>query len=292
MAVMVNMPDGSIVPPERATVSVFDRSFLFGDSVYETLRTYDGRPFAMGTHLKRMRASLARLRLRLDLDDGEVVRRIEETIAAAGNPESYVRPIISRGVGAFGLPQGLDTPGELYVIVRPLDPLSPEAYARGIAVIVPKVRRNPPEALDPALKTGNYLNGILAMIEAREAGADDAVMLNVHGNVTEASTANLFAVFDGVLTTPPLHAGILEGVTRGIALEAARAAGIPAIERDFDADEFRGADEAFVTSTLKEVLPIRTVDGEPLRAPAPGPLATRLRALVSERILALHRASV
>lgn len=282
-AVLVNL-DGRIVPPEEATVSIFDRSFLFGDSAYETIRTYGGKPFALDRHLARLRATLAGLRLRIAADDAAITRRIADTIAATSNAECYVRIVVSRGVGAFGLQAGLDTPGVVYLIVRPFEPLSDAAYAKGLSVVLAKTRRNHRTALDPALKTGNYLNNLLAMIEAKDAGADDALLLNHEGFLTEATTSNVFLVRGDALVTPPLAAGILEGVTRHYALDAARAAGMRVEERDVSVSELRGADELFLTSTLKEVVPVRTLDGAPMRAPAPGPVTTRMRGLLSERI--------
>lgn len=281
--VLVNL-DGRIVPPEEATVSVFDRSFLFGDSAYETIRTYGGKPFALDRHLARLRGTLSGMRLRIAASDAEITRRIEDTIAATGNPECYVRVVVSRGVGAFGLQAGIDTPGVVYVIVRPYEALSETAYSAGVSVVLAKTRRNHRSALDPALKTGNYLNNLLAMIEAKDAGADDALLLNHEGFITEATTSNVFLATGDVLVTPPLTAGILEGVTRHYALDAARAAGLRVEERDVSPAELRAADELFLTSTLKEVLPVRTLDGAPTRVPAPGPVTTRMRDLLSERI--------
>jgi branched-chain amino acid aminotransferase len=281
--------DGKIVPPEEAKVSIFDRSFLFGDSVYETLRTYGGRPFALPRHLDRLEASAGRLRVGLP-PRGEIERRVMETLGAAANDESYVRVVVSRGETGFGLGAGIDAPGRVYVIVRPYEPPPPEALAKGIAVVVARTRRNPPSALDPAIKTGNYLNSILAMIEAKDAGADDAVLLNLDGFVTEATTSTLFAVLGGVLVTAPLSAGILEGVTRHYALIAAKDAGLTVAVRDFTAAELRAAEEAFLASTLKEVLPIRTIDGQPTKRPAPGPVTARMREALSKTIAAAHAA--
>ncbi len=286
MAVRVNL-DGRIVPPEQAWVPIFDRSFLYGDSVYETLRTYAGRLFALGPHLDRMWRSMERIRLAPPLDRAGVERRVRETLDVAGNAESYVRIVVTRGTGEFGLAAGLASPGSLYVIVREFRPVDPAVYERGIRLRIAATRRLPRASLDPAIKSGNYLNSILAMIEAREAGDDDAVMLNVDGFATEATTSSLFAVLDGVLATPPLSAGILEGVTRRVALDAAREAGIPAVELNLAADDLRRADELFLTSTLKEVVPVRTLDGAPTRTAAPGPVTARMRGLVSARIRAL-----
>lgn len=277
------MPDGRHVPPHEAKVSIFDRSFLFGDSVYETLRTYGGKPFAMTRHLDRMDRSMARIELVPAIARAELERRIAETHRASGNAESYLRIVVSRGVGRFGLGPGLASTGETWIVCRPYEAPPAAAYKKGIAIVIAKVVRNPREGLDPAIKSGNYLNSIQAMIEARHAGADDAVMLNAAGHVTEATTSNVFAVISGALATPPLSAGILDGVTRHYAIDAARAAGLFCEEKDLAAGELRSADEIFVTSTLKEVLPVSRIDG--LEKPV-GPITTRMRELVSTRIRA------
>lgn len=277
MGDLVCTPDGRFVPPAEAKVSIFDRSFLFGDSVYETLRTYGGKPFALTRHLDRMERSMERLAMRNAIPRTEVERRIAEAHAKSGNAESYLRVVVSRGVGSFGLGPGIDNPGETWIIARPYEPPPEKPYT----IVIAKVVRNPREGLDPAIKSGNYLNSIQAMIEARRAGADDAVMLNAAGNATEATTATIWMVSGGTIVTPPVSAGILEGITRHYLLDAAREAGLPCEERDFGPDALRRADEVFITSTLKEVLPVAAVDGIPKPL---GPVTTRARALLSARI--------
>ena len=273
MAEIVCTPDGRFVPPAEAKVSIFDRGFLFGDSVYETLRTYGGKPFALTRHLDRMERSMARIALKPAIPRDEIERRIRETHARSGNAESYLRVVVSRGVGAFGLGPGIDNPGETWIIGRAYEPPPDRPYS----IVIAKVQRNARDGLDPAIKSGNYLNSIQAMIEARAAGADDAVMLNAAGNVTEATTSTIWMVANGVAITPPLSAGILEGVTRHYALDC----GGPVAERDFGPGDLRGAEEVFITSTLKEVLPVSRVDG--IEKPI-GPVTRRMRELVSARI--------
>lgn len=286
---LVNL-DGQIVDPKDAKVSVMDRSFLFGDSVYETLRTYGGKLFAYSQHAERLAASAKALRLNLPLTLDELRARCEETIAVAGNEESYCRIVISRGEGVFGLAAGLDAPGRVVIIVRAFEPVPAELYERGVAMIVARTRRNPPQALDPAIKSGNYLNNIFAAIEAREAGAFDAILCNVDGNVAEGTTSTVFCVRGGVVDTPPLSAGILAGVTRRVALDAAADAGIEAREVDFTPDEMRAADEVFITSTMKEVLAVTTLDGATVGEGKPGPVTLRLAELVHERALSMMQA--
>jgi branched-chain amino acid aminotransferase len=268
--------NGVVTDAAEARVSVLDNGFTFGDAVYETLRTYGGRPFQMGRHLDRLRRSAAGLRIPLPLADALLRERVDALLAASGNPESYLRIIVSRGVGdisyAFERVQG----PTVVMVTKPFQPLPDEAYRDGVAVIVSSVRRNHRTALDPALKCCNLLNNALAMQQARDQGALEPIMLNHEGEVAEGSGSNVFLVKDGVLLTPPLEAGILAGVTRAVVLERARALGVPAREATVHLPELLAADEAFITSSLKELVPIRTVDGVVVGNGRPGPLTLRL----------------
>ena len=277
--------EGRLVPPEQAVVPVLDRGFLYGDSVYEVVRTYGGRPFELDRHLMRMERTAQRIGLQLPSRDA-LVRELSRTLDAAGNPESYARIMVTRGEGQFGLGAHLADGHRLIILVRPLTPPPEEVYARGLTMAIARIRRNPPQALDPALKTGNYLNNILALREAHEAGAYDAILLDLRGQVTEAITSNVFFVQRGVLVTPPLSLGMLEGVTRAVAIEAARREGILVREEPHGAEALAAADEVFVTSTLREVMPVTQLiflesHGEQKRAVGegkPGPVAQRMRA--------------
>ena len=281
---MVNV-DGAIVPGERAAVSLFDRSFLYGDSVYETIRAYGGVPFALGEHLARLYNSMRRLRITPNVERDTIEARIEGTLAAAKVRDAYIRVIVSRGNGEeFGLASSLDNPGPVFVLVKAYKAPPREWYEQGISTMIPVVRRVGKEALDPAIKSGNYLNSILAMLEAKEAGADDAILLNAAGMVTEATTSSLFAVIDGSVVTPPLSAGILDGITRRHLLAALREAGKPATELNLTEADLKRADELFITSTLKEVVPIRTLDGAPTMGKSPGPVTQACATLLSKRI--------
>jgi len=282
--------DGRIVPLAEATVPIMDRGFLFGDSVYEVLRTYDGVPFAWPEHLERLRASAAGLRLPVPIGDDELVRRIRTTLAmarAGAAGELYVRVIVTRGLGAtpsIDLAQATG-PARCLVLVRPLPPL-PAAPAE--LVIVDRLRIDR-RALDPALKTGNYLNSVLALAEAKARGADDGIMLNAAGHVTEASTSNVFLVAEGTVRTPSLATGILAGVTRAQVLDLCRDQGIPVCESDLTAADLRAADEMFLSSTLREVWPVRSLDGRTVGygaavTAAGGPLTARIAAGLRARI--------
>jgi branched-chain amino acid aminotransferase len=270
MSELVNL-DGLIVKPEDAKISVYDRSFLFGDSVYETLRTYGGRLFAVDEHMARLQASAERLMMRFLIKPDEIVRRCIKTMVAAGNDESYVRIVLSRGIGEFGLEAGLDAPGHLVIIVRPFIPPSEVLYRHGVDVVVANVRRNPRQALDPAIKSGNYLNSVLAAIEAKEAGAYDAVFLTLDGFVAEATTSAIFLVKEDALYTPPLETGILDSITRRLVLRSARSVGIQTHESPIPEQILYDADELFLASTTKEILPITSIHGKPVGKGVPGP---------------------
>jgi branched-chain amino acid aminotransferase len=282
MTIAINV-DGRIGPPEEARVPVLDRGFLYGDSVYEVVRTYGGRVFALREHLDRMDASAAYIGLRLP-PRARIEEQVSRTLAAAGNAESYVRVVITRGEGTFGLAPHLGGEPRLIVIVRPLDPPAPELYERGLHLAVARTRRTPPQAQDPAAKTGNYLNSILALREAHAAGADDAILLDLGERVTEASTSNVFFVKNSVVVTAPLPLGLLHGVTRAHAVEAARANGLLVREAPFGPGALADADEVFLTSTLREVVPVTRLslleDAEPRPRPVadgrPGPVTRRV----------------
>jgi branched-chain amino acid aminotransferase len=275
--------EGRLSPPEEAMVPVLDRGFLYGDSVYEVVRTYRGRPFELQRHLERMDRTAQRIALMLPARE-RIVKELQRTLDAAGNPESYARIIVTRGVGKFGLglhnAEGLS---RLIILVRPLEVPAPELYERGLSMAVVKTRRNPPQALDPALKTGNYLNNILALREAHDAGCDDAIMLDLQGRVTEATTSNIFFVQRAVVITPPLSLGMLEGVTRHLAIEVARGEGMLVREEPHGPEALAAADEVFLTSTIREVMPVTRLSflesGEQKRVVGdgkPGPLSRRL----------------
>jgi branched-chain amino acid aminotransferase len=280
--------DGQITDENGAFVSVLDRGFLYGDSVYEVARTSGGRPVDLGRHLDRLARSAAGILLRAP-DRAEVERAVLATLAAAGNAESYVRVVVTRGAGEIGLDPALADRPRLIVIVRPLLLPDPALYEHGVDVCVVAVRRNPRVALDPGVKSGNYLNNIMALSEAKARGAYESIMLNTDGWLVEGSTSNLFVVRGGALRTPALAGGLLEGITRGRVLELAHAAGVGAGEAHLGRDDLVHADEAFLTSSLRGVLPIARVDGGAIGAGAPGPIT---RTLVAAYQAFLERVAV
>ncbi len=292
MGRIVNM-DGRLVPPEQAFISVFDRGFLYGDSVYEVLRTYRGEPFELDRHLDRLENSASLIGLSLPWPRARLSQEVRRTLGAAGNTESYVRLIVSRGAGEIGLDPMLARGPSVIVIAKELVTPPASAYEKGVKVALVGVRRNLREAIDPAAKTGNYLNNVLAMGEAQALGAFEALMLDREGRVTEASSANVFAARAGELLTPPLEVGILEGVTRQVVLALARELFVPVREVELRPEDLYSADEVFITSTTRELVPVvaiadrrgerRVGDGRP------GPVARRL--LEAFRARALGRIS-
>lgn len=270
--------NGVVTEAADARVSVLDNGFTFGDAVYETLRTYGRRPFHLDRHLARLRRSAGRLRIPLDLDDAEMGRRVDALLARSSHPESYLRLIVSRGVGDISYHFDRVQGPTVVMVTKPFHPFPEPHYREGIAVILASVQRNHPRALDPAIKACNLLNNALAMMEAQGKGAVEPIMLNADGDVAEGAGSNVFVVKSGTLLTPPLDAGILPGITREVVLERAQALGVPARETPLRVPELLAADEAFITSSLKELLPIRTIDGSPVGSGRPGPVTLRLLA--------------
>lgn len=283
MATLVNL-DGVLVSPEDARVSVFDRGFLYGDSVYEVIRTYGGRPFELGRHLERLEGSAARIALPLPWSRERFAAELSRTLAADGNAESQVRLIVTRGAGELGLDPALAARPLVLLISTPLHPPPPEAYRDGVKAQLVGVRRG---EVDPRAKTGNYLANLLALKAAREHGAYEALMVDGRGHVTEGTQSNVFVVKDGVLRTPPVEAGILEGVTRAMVLEVARAQGIPCEETPLLPDDLLAADEAMVTGSVRELVPVVRlgVDGDerPVGDGRVGPVVKRLAAAFRDR---------
>lgn len=271
MTTLVNL-NGQILAPEDAVVSVFDRGFLFGDSVYETVRTYAGRPFLLDRHLTRLQRSADRLAIPLPGGVSGIEREITRTLGAANNADAVVRVCVTRGMrpGLVNLDSETAADPTLVVIVRPFTGLDSATYAEGVKLAVVSVVRNDMAALDPAIKSGNYLNNILALREARGRDAFECVMLNQHGHLTEGSTSNVFLVRGGRLCTPAMSCGLLDGITRAFVIGVAREHGEPVDEVELTRDDLLNAEEVFITSSLKEVLPVTRVDDRVIGLGTPG----------------------
>ncbi|MDF1563679.1 MAG: aminotransferase class IV [Deltaproteobacteria bacterium] len=260
--------DGKLVPPEGATISVFDRGFLYGDSVYEVVRTYQGRPFELGAHLDRLAHSAARIGLRLPWSREQLTRAVNDILEASGHGaqerESYLRIVVTRGSGEIGLDPSLAVEPRTILIARVLEQPAVEAYREGVTVALVGGREGLRRHVDPSAKTGNYLPNVLAVAEARERHAYEAVMVDERDRLTEGSSSNVFLVQFGIVRTPPLAVGILEGVTRRTVIEVCREAKIPVEEARLTTADLHSADEAFLTSSIREIVPITRVEDQPV----------------------------
>ena len=268
--------NGQIHPREEACISVFDHGFLYGDSIYETVRTSRGRPFLLDRHLQRLAQSAAAIHLDLDMGPADYRQAVNAALTAAANPESVMRLVVTRGEGDIGYGQSLcRTPNSL-VFVRPMRSLREPGARRGARVAIVNVLRNDRRTVSPEIKSGNLLNNILGAHEAESRGVDEGIMLNPRGLVAEGTMTNIFIVVEGEVRTAPPETGILPGITRGFVLELARAAGLPAREAEFGPDDLREADEAFLTGTTRGIQPVVEVDGTPGADGRPGPVTRRL----------------
>ena len=281
--------DGAILEPEAAMVPVTDRGFLYGDSVYEVMRTSGGKPVDLAPHLDRLEHSAHAIALTLP-ERPRIIEAIRATLEAAGNAESYVRVVVTRGSGEIGLDTALADKPRLIIMVRPLKRPAAEVYRKGIKLqcvyLDPTARR----AVSPGIKTGNYLTNIMAMHDARASGADDALICDTDGRVTEGSSFNVFVVHGPRILTPARDVGLLAGITRERILELARGQGIEVVETVLRPDDVRHADEVFITSTIRGVLPVAMVDETPLRCPLVGPMTQRITALYEDYLAEQARA--
>lgn len=280
--------NGDYVPATEAKVSVYDHGFLYGDGVFETMRSYGGRVFKLSEHLERLYRSAAIISLVVPYKVGELTAAVEGTIQRNNLPDAYIRLSVSRGVGPLGIdPLGCTGP-TVVCMARALTNHPAELYSQGVQVVTVHTRRVPAEALDPSAKTFNFLNNILAKIEVNAAGAYEGVMLNTNGQVAEGTVSNLFLLRGGALLTPARKAGILPGITRNTVLELAGELGITAVEALFGPDELYAAEELFLTNSSWELLPVVKVDGFSVGSGRPGPVTRMLldayRKLVAESL--------
>lgn len=266
---------GRAVDPEHATISVFDRGFLYGDSVYETMRTAGGRVVELEPHLDRLWRSAAGIAFELPFGREQLRAAIDETLAAAGNPDSRIRLVVTRGTGPIALDMRVAESPVAVVMVTPLSVPDEAARTRGISAVIVSG-----EGAIAGLKTGSYLGNILALRKAHEDGADDAIMCNAEGAVAEGATSNVFMVDErGGVSTPSLATGLLAGITRGVVLELLRGElGVEVHEGTIWPDQLRGAAEVFMTSSVRGVMPVTTLDGARVGAGEAGPLTVKLAA--------------
>ena len=287
---LINL-NGQIIPLDEAKVSVFDRSFLYGDSLYEVVRTYQGKPFRLKEHLERMNHSATLCQMTFSQSTKEYHREILRSIEAyraqpgKSNEDVYVRIVVSRGSGkiGFGL-SNLETPTLYVIMVEPISLFPNKPFEIGAKLQISERVRNHPQALDPAMKSGNYLNSLLAYLTSAKDGFDDALMVDQQGFMTEGTTYNVFYVNRGIVATSPLDVGILDGITRRAVIDLCVELGIPCREVRYPKDYLFEADEVFVTSSLKEVLPVLNLDGKKVAKGKPGPITTRLAQAFTELV--------
>lgn len=292
MSIFVNV-NGTIAAGDTAVIPVFDHGFLYGEGVYETLRTYEGQPFLFEQHMQRLRASAAMLLLDVPFADREFLDRSLATMEAAGlgacadGPplEAYIRILLTRGVGELTYDPAATPVPSVVVIVKPLPVTPAEQYERGVPVVLVDVIRNHPRSVNPLIKSNNLLNNALAMQQAIRQGGVEGVLRNYRGELSECSQSNLFVVTNGRVRTPPLDAGLLAGITRAHVFDLGAALGMPVEEATLVDEDLFAADEAFFTSTTKELMPITRVDDRSIGSGAPGPITRRLLAEFRRRAL-------
>ena len=268
--------DGEFLPKAEAKVSVFDHGLLYGDGVFEGIRSYNGRVFKLDEHLERLYDSAKSIMLQIPIPIETMKERVLETLRLNHLTEAYIRLVVTRGVGDLGLdPDKCPTPS-IIIIADKIALYPPKFYEEGLEIVTVSIRRNYAEAINPRIKSLNYLNNILAKIEGKQAGAEEVLMLNAEGYVVECSGDNIFWIKNEVLVTPPVHMGILEGVTRNSVIDLAREAGMQVEERVFTRHDLYIADEIFLTGTAAEVIPVVKVDQRVIGDGQPGKVTQKL----------------
>ena len=289
-AVFVN---GQIAAAEHAVVPVYDHGFVYGEGIYETLRTYNRQPFLYDRHVRRLRQSAHHLSLDVPFDDGELLGWIRQTTEAAGElDEAYIRVLLTRGVGELTYDIKATPKPTLVIIVKPLDEVPERVTREGITISLVDVLRNHPGSVNPIIKSNNLLNNALAMQAAHRRGGEEALMCNYRGELSECSQSNFFLVRDGVALTPKSQAGLLEGITRAFLFEVGRTAGIEVRDDTLFPADLAHADEAFITSTTRELSPVVRIDDRVIGAGVPGPVTQKLLSGYRQKAQELTRAAV
>jgi branched-chain amino acid aminotransferase len=269
--------NGKLFDKSDAKISVYDHGLLYGDGVFEGIRIYGGKVFRLREHIERLYESGRHIALEIPLNREQMTQAVLDTVKANAKHDGYIRLVVTRGAGSLGLDPGRTSDPQVIIIVDDISLYPAEYYEKGLEVITASIIRNHPNALNPRIKSLNYLNNILAKIEAVRAGCQEAIMLNHNGEVSECTGDNIFVIKHGVLRTPHLVAGILEGVTRNAVLELAREAKIPIQEMALTRHDVYSADECFLTGTAAEVVPVVQCDGRLVGNGKPGPITRQLR---------------
>ena len=269
---------GKLYDKADAKVSVFDHGLLYGDGVFEGIRQYNNRVFRLEQHVRRLYDSAKAIHLVIPMTPAAMAEAVVDTLKANNLTDAYIRLIVTRGAGSLGLDPRKTTDPQVIIITDSISLYPAELYEHGLKIITAGTMRNHPAALNPRVKSLNYLNSILAKIEATNAGCLEALMLNHKGEVSECTGDNIFLVRDGELHTPSIDSGILEGITRDAVMEIARADGIKVVERVMDRYDVYTADECFLTGTAAEVIPVVECDARPIGSGKVGPITKSLHA--------------
>jgi branched-chain amino acid aminotransferase len=276
MALAVYLDGRYVSSREEATVALFDHGFLYGDGIFEGIRVYNGRVFRLDDHIERLYESAKGIMLEVPLERGALCQALLETVRRSGLDDAYIRLVVSRGAGDLGIDPRKCQKAAVYIIVDKIGIYPKEKYDKGLKVITASTRRHRPDTLNTQIKSLNYLNNILGLQEAIRQGADEAIMLNDSGYITEATADNLFVIKKGEVLTPPAYLGLLKGVTRGLVLEIARELGLKAEERVLVMQDVYAADEVFLTGSGAELVPVVEVDSRSIGSGRPGPVFARL----------------
>ena len=274
--------NGRFVSKEEASVSVYDHGFLYGDGIFEGIRCYNGRIFKLPEHVDRLFESALTLRLEIPMSRAEVAGAIVETVRRTGLRDAYIRPVVSRGPGDLGIDPRKCPKASVVIIVDSIQLYPEEAYRKGLRLVTTSTRQRPVDVLNPRVKTCNYLNNIMARLEANLAGADEGLMLTTQGYVGECTADNIFVVRKGRVATPPAYLGILQGVTRQTVLDLCVTLGVSAAEQVITLHDVYTADECFLTGTGAELGPVVEVDGRAVGTGKPGPVTMKVLAAFRE----------
>ena len=269
--------DGKLVDEAEARIPVFDHGLLYGDGVFEGIRVYDGRVFELEAHLRRLYESAKVIRLDMPMSSSELAGAVKKTVEANGLVDGYIRLVVTRGIGTLGLNPFVCKNGHLFIIADKIQLYPEELYENGMKVVSATTVRNHPLAIPPQVKSLNYLNNILAKIEALDNDVPEAIMYNHEGYVSEATGDNVFIVREGLIYTPPAEAGALEGITRDVVIRLAREENLDVVEKNLTRFDLYVSEECFLTGTAAEVIGIVEIDGRVIGDGKPGPITKLLR---------------
>jgi len=275
--------DGEFVPSQEAKISVFDHGLLYGDGIFEGIRIYSGVVFKLDAHLDRLYRSARAMWLTIPLEKAEMKAVVLETLRRNGYQDSYIRLLVTRGKGDLGVNPKKCPKASVVIINIQVEPMHGHGKADGITTIISSIRRQAPDSTSHEIKSLNYLNSVLATIEANRQGVDDAIILDQRGFVGEATGTTLVAVWDGAMHAPPLTASILDSITRRFVLDMAQDLGFPVYEQDMTPFQLLMAEEVFLCGTMGEITPVKSINGQTIGATTPGPVTQKLLATYTER---------